>query len=40
MTSNNTLQRSCDHRGRLVLAMDGVLAEAEQVLCPAAERDR
>jgi hypothetical protein len=40
MTSNNTLQRTDGHRGRPVLAMDGVLAGAEWALCRAAERGR
>ncbi len=29
MTANNALQRTRDHRGRPVLAIDGVLAGAE-----------
>lgn len=37
MTSNNALQRTNGHRGRPVLAMNGVLAGAETVSCLAAE---
>ena len=29
MLSNNTLERTVEHRGRFVLAMDCVLAEAQ-----------
>ena len=29
MTSNNTLERTVNHRGRIVLAMDCVLAEVQ-----------
>jgi hypothetical protein len=38
--SNNTLQRTRDHRGRPVLAMDSVLAGAEWASCLAAELGR
>jgi hypothetical protein len=38
--SNNSLQRTCDRRGRPVLAMDGVLAGAEWAACLAAELGR
>ena len=37
---NNALERTGEHRGRLVLAMDGVLAGAEWALCLAAELGR
>jgi hypothetical protein len=37
---NNTLQRTGDHRGHPVLAMDGVLAGAEWASCLAAELGR
>ncbi|HEV8247179.1 MAG TPA: hypothetical protein VGP93_15485 [Polyangiaceae bacterium] len=40
MTPNNTLQRTSGHRGRPVLAMDGVLAGAEWAQCLAAELGR
>jgi hypothetical protein len=40
MTANNALQRTGDHRGRPVLAMDGVLAGADWALCLAAELGR
>lgn len=39
MTSNNTLQRNVIHRGRPVLAMDGVFAGAPRASCPAAQLD-
>jgi hypothetical protein len=37
---NNTLQRTGGHRGRPVLAMDGLLAGAEWASCLAAELGR
>ena len=37
---NYTLQRNVIHRGRPVLAMDGVLAGAEWATCLAAELGR
>jgi hypothetical protein len=40
MTSNNALQRNVIHRGRPVLAMDGVLTGPEWASCPSAELDR
>jgi hypothetical protein len=40
MTSNNALQRTGDHRGRPVLAIDCVLAGAELASCLAAELGR
>jgi hypothetical protein len=40
MTSNNALERSCDHRGGAMLAMDGVLAGAEWAPCLAAQLGR
>ena len=40
MHSNNALQRTSGHRGRPVLAMDGVLAGAEWASCLAAELER
>jgi hypothetical protein len=40
MTPNNTLQRTSDHRGRPVLAMNCVLAGAESASCLAAELGR
>jgi hypothetical protein len=40
MTANNALERSCDRRGRTVLAMDGVLAGAERAPCQAAQLNR
>jgi hypothetical protein len=40
MRSNNSLERAVNHRGRTVLAMNGVLAGAEWALCPAAQLDR
>jgi len=40
LTANNALQRTNGHRGRPVLAMDGVLAGAESAACPAAEFGR
>ncbi len=38
--SNNTLERTVNHRGRPVLAMDCVLARAQMRLCPAAQLGR
>jgi hypothetical protein len=38
--ADNALQRTRDHRGRSVLAMDGLLAGAEAVSGPAAQQDR
>jgi hypothetical protein len=40
LPSNNTLERSCGHRGRAVLAMDGVFAGAEWAACLAAQLSR
>jgi hypothetical protein len=40
MTANNALQLTVIHRGRPMLAMDGVLAGAEWSSRPAAELDR
>lgn len=40
MLSNKSLQRNVTHRGRPVLAMNGVLAGAESVSCPSAELGR
>jgi hypothetical protein len=40
MTSNNTLERSSEHRGRAVLAMDCVLGGVEKRRCPAAQLGR
>ena len=40
VTSNNALERSWGHRGRAVLAMDGVLAGAESAPCLAAQLSR
>jgi hypothetical protein len=40
MTPNNTLQRNETHRGRPVLAMDGVLAGPEWAPGPSAELGR
>jgi hypothetical protein len=37
---NNAQQRTGEHCGRPVLAMDGVLAGAEQASCLAAELGR
>ncbi len=36
LRANNALERACNHRGRAVLAMDGVLAGAELAPCLAA----
>ena len=38
--ANNTLERTVDHRGRIVLAMDCVLADAQGRLWPAAQPGR
>jgi hypothetical protein len=38
--SNNTLERTGEHCGRFVLAIDCVLAEAERALCLAAQLGR
>jgi hypothetical protein len=40
MTANNTLERTVNHRGRIVLAMDCVLADAQGRWWPAAQLDR
>ncbi len=40
MTSNNTLERTMNHRGRPVLAMDCVLARAQLRQWPAAQLGR
>jgi hypothetical protein len=40
MLPNNTLERSCNERGRAVLAMDCVLAGAEWALSLAAQLGR
>jgi hypothetical protein len=40
LLSNNALQRTREHCGRPVLAMDGVLAGAEGRPCLAAELGR
>jgi hypothetical protein len=40
MTATNALQRTGEHRGRPVFAMDGVLAGAERASCLAAELGR
>lgn len=40
MTCNYKLQRPGCHRGRTVLAMDGMLAETQWALCPVAELGR
>ena len=37
MKPNSALQRNVTHCGRPVLAMDGVLAGPELLLCPSAE---
>ena len=37
MTANNALQRYVNHRGRPVLAMEGVLAGSEWARWPSAE---
>jgi len=40
MRSNNTLERTVNHRGRIVLAMDCVLADAQCRSCSAAQLGR
>ena len=40
MTSNKSLELTVKYRGRIVLAMDCVLADAQRRLWPAAQRDR
>ena len=40
MPTNNALERTDGQRGRFVLAIDCVLAEAEQALCLAAQLGR
>jgi hypothetical protein len=40
MTSNNTLERTVNHRGRPVLTMDCVLARAQLGRWPAAQLGR
>ena len=40
MLADKALERSCCHRGRAVLAMDGVLAGAEWASCQAAQLNR
>jgi hypothetical protein len=40
MTANNTLERACAHRDRVVLAMNCVLAGAEWARCLAAQLSR
>jgi len=40
MTSNNTLERTVNQRGRFVLAMDCVLADAQWRSWPAAQLGR
>ena len=40
MTSNNTLERTVNHRGRIVLAMDCVLADTQCGRWPAAQLGR
>jgi hypothetical protein len=40
LQANNTLERSWGHRGRALLAMDGVLAGAEWAPCLAAQLNR
>ncbi len=39
-TPNNTLERTVNNGGRIVLAMDCVLADAQWRWCPAAQLDR
>jgi hypothetical protein len=38
--SNNTMERTGNHRGRIVLAMDRVLADAQWQWLPAAQLGR
>jgi hypothetical protein len=40
MTANNALERTVTHRGRIVLAMDCVLADAQGRSWPAAQLGR
>ena len=40
LMSNNAFERTGDHRGRAVLAMNCVLGGAEQVPCLAAQLGR
>jgi hypothetical protein len=40
MTANNTLERTMVHRGRIVLAMDCMLADAQWRLRSAAQLGR
>lgn len=40
MPHNNTLERTVNHRGRIVLAMDCMLADAQWRLRPAAQLGR
>jgi hypothetical protein len=40
MTSNKALERTVTHQGRIALAMDRVLADAQWRWWPAAQRDR
>ncbi len=40
VTSNNAFERTVMHRGRAVLALNGVLAGAEMSLCQAAQLGR
>jgi hypothetical protein len=40
MRSNNALERTVNHRGRIVLAMDCVLADAQWRSWSAAQLDR
>jgi hypothetical protein len=40
MTANNALERTVNHRGRIVLAMDCVLADAKWWRWPAAQLGR
>jgi hypothetical protein len=40
LTPNNTLERTVMHRGRIVLAMDCVLADAQWRSWPAAQLGR
>ena len=40
VTSNNTLERTVNHRGRIVLATDCVLADVQTRTWPAAQLGR
>jgi len=40
MMANNTLERTVEHRGRIVLAMNCVLADAKGRAWPAAQLGR